>query len=529
MNKEYKTTIGLEVHAELKTKTKMFCNCRNNPDEIKPNFNICPVCMAHPGTLPVINKQAVKNVLKVGLALNGHLADFTEFDRKNYFYPDIPKGYQISQYKYPLVSGGVLNGVEITRVHLEEDTASSTHNGNSSLINYNRAGVPLMELVTEPVIETAKQAGDFARELQLLLRYLGVSDANMEKGEMRVEANISVSQTDELGTKVEIKNLNSFKVVEKAVDYEVKRQIKALEKGEKILQETRGWDENKGSTFSQRIKEGSDDYRYFPDPDLPKLKLSEIPEFSEEELRKEIPELPQEKRKRYSENYGIKGEDIESYILNDDLAELFEAVVSNFRDKEIIKLASNYLTSDLVGLMKLDRRAEAPSFAKAEGKREDEGRLDCHAEARRDGTTDFAKQNPSLRACPPWRGTCDVAVQKKRYNNLGKIEAQSFVELISLVKEEKISSRGAKDILAIMYKKGGMAKNIAQVENLYQKSDEGELQKIIEQVIKENPLVFEEYKNGKEAVLGFLVGQAMKISGGSSNPQKISDLFKKSV
>ncbi len=469
--KEYKTTIGLEVHAELKTQTKMFCDCRNNPDEEKPNFNICPVCMAHPGTLPVINKQAVKNVLKVGLALNANLADFTEFDRKNYFYPDIPKGYQISQYKYPLVSGGELNGIEITRVHLEEDTASSSHSGNYSLVNYNRAGVPLMELVTEPVIETAKQAGDFARELQLLLRYLGVSDANMEKGEMRVEANISVSQTNELGTKVEIKNLNSFKVVEKAIEYEVKRQIKALENGEEILQETRGWDDNKGTTFSQRIKEGSDDYRYFPDPDLPKLKLSEISEFNEEELRKEIPELPQEKRERYINNFGIKAEDIEAYILNNELAELFEAVVDKFKDKDIIKLASNYLTSDLVGLIK----------------------------------------------------------NNKEEKTLTNIEADSFVELIQLVKEEKISSRGAKDILAIMYCEGGFPEKIAEDKNLFQQSDEGELQKIIDKVISENPDVVEEYKNGKETVIGFLVGQGMKISQGSANPQKISELLKKSI
>ncbi|MBU1046908.1 Asp-tRNA(Asn)/Glu-tRNA(Gln) amidotransferase subunit GatB [Patescibacteria group bacterium] len=476
---EYKTTIGLEIHAELKTKTKMFCNCRNNPDELKPNFNICPVCMAHPGTLPVINKQAVKNVLKVGLALNANLADFTEFDRKNYFYPDIPKGYQISQYKYPLVSGGQLKGVEITRVHLEEDTAASSHSGNYSLINYNRAGVPLMELVTEPVIETAKQAGDFARELQLLLRYLGVSDANMEKGEMRVEANISVSKTGELGTKVEIKNLNSFKVVEKAVDFEVNRQIKALEKGEEILQETRGWDDNRAITFSQRIKEGSDDYRYFPDPDLPKLKLSEIPEFAEAELRKEIPELPEEKRERYRKNFGIKDEDIESYVVDNKLAELFEAVVDNFSDdKAIIKLASNYLTSDLVGLMKLARRGGG-NMQGAEG--------------------------------------------------LGKIESQNFVALIKLAQEGKISSRGAKDILSIMYVEGGDPNEIAEAKSLFQQSDEGELQKIIDQVIAENPSVVEEYKGGKEAVLGFLIGQGMKISKGSANPGKIGELLKKSL
>ena len=208
----YKVTIGLEVHAELKTATKMFCRCKNDPDEERPNWNICPVCTAQPGTLPVINKKAVEHVLRVGKALGSDLADFTEWDRKNYFYPDIPKGYQITQYKYPLVSGGALAGVELTRIHLEEDTGSSRHDqGDFSLVDYNRAGVPLMELVTEPVIHDAETAMRFAKELQLLLRYLGASDANMEKGEMRVEANISISETDKFGTKVEVKNLNSFK------------------------------------------------------------------------------------------------------------------------------------------------------------------------------------------------------------------------------------------------------------------------------------------------------------------------------
>ena len=238
---KYRATIGLEIHAELKTKSKMFCGCKNDSEEEKPNVNICPVCTGQPGTLPVINKQAVKNVLKVGAALGAKLADFTEWDRKNYFYPDIPKGYQISQYKYPLVTGGKLNGINITRIHLEEDTASSTHvmqrelsdenygkESEFSLVDFNRAGVPLMELVTEPELHNGKDTADFARELQLLLQYLGVGDANMEKGEMRIEANISVSDTDKLGTKVEVKNINSFKAVEKAAAYEIDRQIQVL-------------------------------------------------------------------------------------------------------------------------------------------------------------------------------------------------------------------------------------------------------------------------------------------------------------
>ena len=283
MNKYY-PTIGLEIHAELKTQTKMFCSCRNDPDQENPNVNICPVCMAHPGTLPVINKKAIENVIKVGLAIDGNIADFTEFDRKNYFYPDIPKGYQISQYKYPIVSGGHLADFDVTRVHLEEDTANNKHDrGDYSLVDFNRAGVPLMELVTEPhtfeTTETAsKSASLFAKELQLILWYLEVSEANMEKGEMRVEANISVSEDkNKLGTKVEVKNLNSFKSVEKAIKFELDRMTELLENGKKIeiIQETRGWDEEKQKTFSQRKKESSHDYRYFQEPDLPKMKLHE--------------------------------------------------------------------------------------------------------------------------------------------------------------------------------------------------------------------------------------------------------------
>jgi len=478
--KEYKTTIGLEIHAELKTKTKMFCNSKNDPDETRPNVNICPVCTAQPGTLPVINKEAVRSVLKVGLALNGQLADFTEFDRKNYFYPDIPKGYQISQYKYPLVSGGQLNDVDVTRVHLEEDTARSTHKGEYSLIDFNRAGVPLMELVTEPVIETAKQAGDFARELQLLLRYLGVSNANMEKGEMRVEANISVSPNEQLGTKVEIKNLNSFRVVEKAIAYEVERQKEVLEGGDQVVQETRGWDENSQTTFSQRVKENSADYRYFPDPDLPKLKISEIPEFAEAELRKEILELPQEKRQRYREQFNIKDEDIESFILDRELASFFEKVANNFvDDKDVIKIVSNYITSDLTGLTK-SKNIEQFGGPTSE-------------------------------------------------DLFGGVVVENFVQLIQLVKDGEVSSRGAKDILTLMYTEGGTPKDIADKKGLFQQSDEGELQKIIDQVIGENQSVVDEYKQGKETALKFLVGQGMKISRGSANPTKISELLKKSL
>src|SRR3989338_7583971 len=306
---EWQVTVGLEIHAELRAKTKMFCGCKNDSDEKHPNVNICPVCVGHPGTLPVINKEAVRQVQRTGLALGSELQKHSQFDRKNYFYPDIPKGYQISQYKYPLVLEGSLNGVKITRIHLEEDTARSQHNkkNDASLVDFNRAGVPLMELVTEPDITSAKQAREFAEELQLVLQYLGASEANMEKGEMRCEANISIMPREEsseisltpsrnkselnsatarpnleissvpsraFGTKVEVKNINSFRAVEKAIEYEMRRQIEVLGSGEKVKQETRGWDDEKEVTVSQRSKESAHDYRYFPEPDLPPMEFS---------------------------------------------------------------------------------------------------------------------------------------------------------------------------------------------------------------------------------------------------------------
>lgn len=344
---DYRTTIGLEVHAELDTNTKMFCNSANEPEAAEPNTHVCPVCMAHPGTLPVINKRAVEHVLRVGTALGSTLADYTEFDRKSYFYPDIPKGYQISQYEYPLVTGGMLNGIAITRVHLEEDTARSSHAHGSSLVDFNRAGVPLMELVTEPVIHDAKTAGDFARELQLLLRTLGSSHANLEKGEMRIEANISVSKTDTFGTKVEVKNLNSFRSVERAIAYEVDRQIALIESGGTVSQETRGWNENTQETFSQRVKEGSADYRYFPEPDLPKLVLSELVELKRETLANALPELPWDRRARY-EQLGLKAE--EAAQLADDLerAAYFDALITELAsDGALLKIATNYLLNDI--------------------------------------------------------------------------------------------------------------------------------------------------------------------------------------
>ncbi|MFC1731678.1 Asp-tRNA(Asn)/Glu-tRNA(Gln) amidotransferase subunit GatB [candidate division KSB1 bacterium] len=468
---KYTPTIGLEIHAELKTKTKMFCNSKNDPDEKRPNVNVCPVCMAHPGTLPVINKEAVKHVLRVGLSLGGGLADFTEFDRKNYFYPDIPKGYQISQYKYPLISGGSLNGIEITRIHLEEDTARSVHDtGKESLIDFNRAGIPLMELVTEPVITNATDASDFARELQLLLRYLKASDANMEKGEMRVEANISVSKTEKMGTKVEIKNLNSFKVVEKAIAYEIERQAKVLDDGGEVIQETRGWDENKQITFSQRIKEESHDYRYMPDPDLPKLKISEIQEFKKDVLLKELPELPWEKRSRYIEELGIKKQDADLFMYNEGYRTLLEEyVIPAFKnDKKKFSLAVNYIASDVAGITSRIGERSIP--------------LDSN-----------------------------------------------FIELIEMISAGEISSRGAKDILSVLLEDGGDPKDIAESKGVLQENNEEKLLELINEIVLENKEAVEEYKSGKESALQFLIGQGMQKSKGSANPQALKKILLESL
>lgn len=472
MEKGFYYTIGLEIHAELKTNTKMFCSCKNDPDEEKPNKNICPVCMAHPGALPVVNKRAVESVIKVGLAIGGNIADFTEFDRKNYFYPDIPKGYQISQYKYPIVSGGRLANFDVTRVHLEEDTANNKHDrGDFSLVDFNRAGVPLMELVTEPHTfsdgeEASKGASNFAKELQLVLWYLGVSEANMEKGEMRVEANISVSKDKiKFGTKVEVKNLNSFRSVERAIKFEFERMSNLIEEGkiDEIVQETRGWDESKQKTFSQRKKESSHDYRYFPDPDLPKMKLHEA--FDLKKMKEELPELPVAKRERYKKDYGLKDEDVEVYLNDLELGLWFENIAGGLSQVEKIKIASNYIITDYIGLKKNNKNTKQPSV-------------------------------------------------------------KNFIELIDLVSGNKISSRGAKDILALIVVEDASPLKIAEEKGLLQTNDEGAIKAIVEKIISENKEAVESYKSGKENAIMSLVGKVIKESKGSANPQMVIEMLK---
>lgn len=465
---KYKPTIGLEIHAELKTNTKMFSNSKNDPEEERPNANVNPVDLGHPGTLPTMNQKAIEHMIKIGLALNGNIADYTEFDRKHYFYPDIPKGYQISQFKYPIVSGGELAGIKLTRVHLEEDTGLSKHDkGDYSLVDFNRAGIPLMELVTEPVIHSAEEAVKFAKELQLLLRYLGVADANMEKGEMRVEANISVSDSDKLGTKVEVKNLNSFKSVEKAINQEIKRMIKLLEegRGDEIVQETRGFDDAKQKTFSQRRKETSDDYRYFPEPDLPKMNLHEV--FDLNEVEENLPELPNGKRERFAKDYEIKEKDIEIYIGNRELADYFENVIKEggFTDFEIIKTVSNFIVSDVLSHL-----------------------------------------NKGVGGFP---------------------EVKDFAKLIEMFKVGDISSRAAKDILLLMIDEGLTdPEKYAKENDLIQKSNADDLKPIIQKIIDDNPKVVEDYKKGKENAMKFLMGQVMRETKGSANPAVITQILK---
>ena len=483
MQDEYKVTIGMEIHAELNTHTKMFCDSKNDPDEQRPNVNVCPVCLAHPGTLPAINKEAVRHVLRVGAALGGTLADYSEFDRKNYFYPDLPKGYQISQFEFPLVSGGELAGVSVTRVHLEEDTASSVHDDASgtTLIDFNRAGVPLMELVTDPVITSAEMASSFARELQLLLRYLGASRANMEKGEMRVEANISVSKDGTLGTKVEVKNLNSFNAMERAVAYEIQRQSALLDKGGKVVQETRGWDDAKQATFPQRIKEGSADYRYFPDPDLPSLKLSELSDFAAEAIRAALPETPSERKARYLQ-LGLKAADAEAFRRDVPLGAFFESAIASYpADTARVALAANYIANDLVRL----RASSARTF-----------------EVNRDAASR------------------DTELQEKM-----PISVVQFNGVIELLSTKKISSRGAKDLLAALAGTEHEATALADSLGLFQKSSHEELLPVVEKLLQDNQGVVADYKAGKAAALQFLVGRAMKALKGSGNPEALRKII----
>jgi aspartyl-tRNA(Asn)/glutamyl-tRNA(Gln) amidotransferase subunit B len=463
-------TIGLEIHAELKTRTKMFCDSLNDPEEKHPNVNVCPVCLGHPGTLPVPNREAIAHVVVTGLALKSNINNVTKFDRKNYFYPDLPKGYQISQYDEPLVAGGVLNGVRIRRIHLEEDTGTLIHARGASLVDFNRAGVPLMELVTEPDLHSADDATAFARELQLILRYLGVSDANMEKGEMRIEANVSL----DMGTKVELKNINSFKAVHDAVAYELTRQGEALARGEKLAQETRGWDEASGKTVAQRSKEEAHDYRYFPEPDIPPFETGVL---DIETLRDALPELPAQKRARFMAEYGLPQNQLDLLIAEPDLANFFEETISELKELDAAALKAhssavvNYLTGDLRGLMN------------------------------------------------------DAGIG---FDGL-KITPEHLAHLVFLTARGAVTSRQAKDLLGKMFATGEDPEEIVKNENIGVVTDEGEVEAVVLAVIAENKAAADDYKKGKTASLQFLIGKAMGKLKGRARPEMLKDLLERNL
>ena len=478
---KYIPTIGLEIHAELSTQRKMFCDCLNDETELSPNVNVCPICLGHPGTIPTPNERAIAYVVTTGLALNCRIARFSKFDRKNYFYPDLPKAYQISQYDQPFCAEGFLvlphrkKKIRITRIHLEEDTAKLAHavDGKSSLVDFNRAGVPLMELVTEPDFHSAEDVVEFAREFQLILRYLGVSDGDMEKGHMRIEANISIAPegSPTLGTKVEVKNLNSFRAVGGAVAYEIERHRRALDAGERLTQETRGWDEAKQETYSQRSKEEAHDYRYFPEPDIPPLTFDDA---YIELARAQIVELPQDRRERFSREYNLSETQADLLAGDQALAEFFEDAVSELRaldERGDTGMVYNYLTSDIQGLLSASGMVLSQT----------------------------------------------------------KLEPEHLARLVAFLGQGKISSRVAKDVLKQSLETGRDPESILTEEKLFQVSDTGALDGMVQEVIDKNEKVCYDYRNGKEAALQFLVGQVMAKTRGAANPEVVRTVLKEKL
>ena len=469
----YEAVIGLEVHAQLSTRTKIFCGCSTDFGN-EPNSNVCPVCLGHPGVLPVLNKRAVEYAVKMGLAVNCHIAEKSVFARKNYFYPDLPKGYQISQYDEPLCTGGYIkvypqSGEEktigITRIHLEEDAGKSIHDrGSATLVDLNRTGVPLIEIVSEPDIRTAEEAVLYLSAIRQIVQYLGICDGNMEEGSLRCDANISVRQKGEtkLGTKTEVKNMNSFRSVERAIEYEIARQIDLLEDGKEIIQQTLLWNADTNTAHPMRTKEDSHDYRYFPDPDLIPVVLSE--EYINE-VRSNPPELPEKRRERFMEEYQIPAYDAGVLTQSKSIADYFEQVTA--RTKEY-KLASNWVMVDLMKVLN-ERKAGA-------------------------------EESP--------------------------VSSQSLADLINEIGKGTISSKIAKEVFADMVETGKEPLAIIKEKNLIQVSDPEEIKKIIRSVIEAAPSQAEEYRSGKEKVFGYFVGQVMKQSKGKANPAMVNELLK---
>ena len=475
---EYEAVIGMEVHVQLLTKSKMFCRCSADYAGAPPNTLVCPVCLGMPGTLPVINRKAVEYTIMTALALNCEIAEFAKFDRKNYFYPDLVKGYQISQYDLPLSRNGWLEieidgkrkRIRIRRVHLEEDTAKLIHvhrDGQSySLIDFNRSGVPLMEIVSEPDIRSPEEARQYLIKLRTILRYLGVSTADMEKGAMRCEANVSLRPlgSEEYGTRVEVKNLNSFRSVKLALEYEIERQKRLLEAGGKVEQETMGWDESRGVTVLQRSKEYAHDYRYFPEPDLPPLVIER--EWVEE-IRTKLPELPDAKRDRFVADYGLSRYDAGVLVADRAVADYFETCVRAGAGRVEPKAIANWITGELFRLMK------------AQG----------------------------------------LEIGEVR------ITPDKLVALIGMVEDGTITASTAKKVLAEVFETGRAPEEIVRERGLAQISDVEALSRVVDEVIAANPKAVADYLAGKKPVLRFLVGQVMKATRGKANPKLANELL----
>ena len=473
---EYEPVIGLEIHCRINTKTKMFCRCNNDIFNAEPNTCVCPICMGFPGMLPLINEEAIRKAIKGALALGCSIPDFSKMDRKSYFYPDLPKGYQISQYDLPIsekgkvtitLSDGSTKDVGVTRLHIEDDAGKLTHTAGGSLVDFNRSGTPLMEIVSEPDIRSVEEASAYARQLQKVMRYVDSSDADMEKGQMRFDLNISLRPKGqkEFGVKSEVKNLNSFRSLEKAVEYEIKRQTELLESGGVVVQETRGWDDNKEITVSQRTKEGAADYRYFPEPDIPPIIVTRE---MVEELKKEIPELADAKADRYQSELGLPTEHAHQLSGDAALANYYEKALAVSNEP---KKTANWLLSELLGVLK----------------------------------------SQSL----------SISDSKLSPENLGK--------LVKLIESGDITGKIAKDIFEEVYEGDLDPEKVVEEKGLKVMNDTGELEKICQEVIDRNPQVVEMFKGGKEKALGALVGQIMGATKGTANPKMVNEILRKLI
>ncbi|AKJ65321.1 Asp-tRNA(Asn)/Glu-tRNA(Gln) amidotransferase subunit GatB [Kiritimatiella glycovorans] len=471
----YEAVIGLEVHVQLRTRTKIFCGCRVHDEEAAPNTHVCPVCLGYPGALPVLNARAVELCCRAGLMLDCTLNRISKWDRKNYFYPDMPKNYQISQYDLPLCLGGRVEAevggehrsFPLTRIHLEEDVAKNTHVGTASLIDFNRAGTPLMEIVSEPCMQTPDDAMAFLTGLKQILQYGGISDCDLEKGNMRCDINVSVRPQGEtkLGIKAEIKNMNTFKGVHNALEYEIRRQIDELGRGLTLRQETRRWDPDSATTSAMRTKEEAHDYRYFPEPDLLPVQLSEE---GIEAWRADLPELPAHRRERYVSELGLPEYDAGVLAADKAVADFFDAALEAGAAP---KAASNWLMGEMLRLL-----------------------------SEEDRTIGDASVTP-----------------------------EHLAELIRMIDEKTISHSAAKEVFETLFREGGDPRAIVEERGMAQVSEDSALEPWADQVIAENPGPAEDYRNGKEASINFLMGQVMKLSRGKANPPAVIEILKKKL